>query len=170
MALDFPNTPVDGEIYEQFYWDATAGIWRNRQIVAELDNLFDVNAPSPLNGDILAYDGTNWVSSLLNAESFGPKFLTETSQKTENYTLQIGDINKVVLMNGSNLTVTVPTNTSVAFPLGTIVNVYNANSTNLTILGASGVTLRNANVITQFRELSMRKRGTNEWVLAGGVL
>jgi hypothetical protein len=56
MALNFPNSPVDGEIYEQFYWDATAGIWRNRQIVAVLDNLADVDASSPNEGDIIIYD------------------------------------------------------------------------------------------------------------------
>lgn len=30
MALDFPNSPVDGEVYSGFMWDDTAGLWRVR--------------------------------------------------------------------------------------------------------------------------------------------
>ena len=96
-----------------------------------------------------------------------PFFLPESAAKTSNYTLAIGDINTVVLMNGSELTLTVPTNASVAFPVGTIVNVYNANSTDVTIVGDSGVTVRNAGDLGEFGEVSLRKRGTDEWVLAG---
>ena len=28
MALDFPQSPIDGQGYEGFEWDATAGVWR----------------------------------------------------------------------------------------------------------------------------------------------
>jgi hypothetical protein len=30
MPLDFPNSPVDGQYYEGFAWDATAQVWRVR--------------------------------------------------------------------------------------------------------------------------------------------
>jgi hypothetical protein len=29
MALDFPNTPVDGQIYDNYYWDAENGVWNS---------------------------------------------------------------------------------------------------------------------------------------------
>lgn len=61
VALDFPANPFDGQVYEQFFWDATAGIWRNRQIVAKLDNLADVNAPSPAVNNKLKWNGTAWI-------------------------------------------------------------------------------------------------------------
>jgi len=98
-----------------------------------------------------------------------PFFLNETTTRTANYTLALSDINQVVPMNGSGLTLTIPTNASVAFPVGTIVNVYNLNSTNVNIVGASGVTVRNAGDLGEFGEVSLRKRGTDEWVLAGNV-
>lgn len=28
MALNFPDSPTDGQIYEGFYWDNTAGVWQ----------------------------------------------------------------------------------------------------------------------------------------------
>ena len=87
--------------------------------------------------------------------------------QTTNYTLQLSDTAKVVAIDSaSNRTVTVPTNASVAFPIGTVVNVYRAGTGTVTISGASGVTVRNVGTIpSQFGERSLRKRGTNEWVL-----
>ena len=29
MPLDFPSSPVDGQTYDNFYWDASTGVWRN---------------------------------------------------------------------------------------------------------------------------------------------
>ena len=28
MALDFPANPVDGQLYQDFIYDATVGVWR----------------------------------------------------------------------------------------------------------------------------------------------
>ena len=30
MALDFPDSPTDGQVYGGFTWDNTAGLWRVR--------------------------------------------------------------------------------------------------------------------------------------------
>lgn len=29
MALDFPSNPVDGQVYDNYYYDATAGVWQS---------------------------------------------------------------------------------------------------------------------------------------------
>ena len=94
------------------------------------------------------------------------RLLKETGPQTGNYTLTAGDEFAVVAMNAaSTATVTVPTNATVAFPVGTIVNVYNLASNAVTVAGAGGVTVRNAGDVLQFQEVSLRKRGTDEWVL-----
>lgn len=64
MALNFPVPTVDGEIYEQFYWDDAAGIWRHRVVTAELDDLADVEATSPIRDAILVYNQSTdkWVA------------------------------------------------------------------------------------------------------------
>lgn len=97
--------------------------------------------------------------------------LIETTEKTGNYTLAIDDDSKVVLMNPAvSATLTVPNNSSVAFDLGTVINVYNASGNDVTIVGASGVTVRNnGGALSQFAEISLRKRATNEWVIAGNL-
>ena len=103
--------------------------------------------------------------------AFAPKYFVETSLKTSNYTLVLEDLNKVVNMNVSGGGVlTVPTNTTVAFPVGSVINVYNSNPTEfLEIAGASGVTVRNPGTIEPYQEASLRKRAANEWVAAGPV-
>jgi hypothetical protein len=99
-----------------------------------------------------------------------PLLLTE-SVKTANYTLALADIATVVAVNSSsNLTITVPTNASVTFPVGSVVNVYRAGAGTVTVEGASGVTVRNEGDIgQQYGEVSLRKRATDEWVLVGDV-
>jgi hypothetical protein len=91
---------------------------------------------------------------------------TETTERTASYTLALSDTSRVVPMNSASATtVTVPTNASVAFPIGALVGVFNAGAGTVTIAGASGVTVRNAGAMVQFQEVSLRKRGTDEWVM-----
>ena len=92
--------------------------------------------------------------------------LEETSEKNDDHTLELADKGKVVLMNKSTAaTLTVPENATVDFPIGSLVYVYNAATNNVTVAGASGVTVRNAGTVAQFKQVTLRKRAANEWVL-----
>lgn len=98
------------------------------------------------------------------------KLILETTEKTADYTLALADADQVVLMNKTGAAnLTVPTNASVEFPVGTIIGIYNASSDAVTIAGDGGVTVRNAGDLAQYGEVSLRKRATDEWVLAGAV-
>jgi hypothetical protein len=162
------TSPADNELIS---YDNSSGNWINQTPseagIAEASH-------THTKSEITDFSHTHTASEITDistyiADNAAPKLLTETSEQTLDYTLSAGDVNKVVLMNGSNLTVTVPTNASVAFSVGTVINVYNINSTDLTIAGDSGVTVRNAGDLAQYGEVSLRKRGTDEWVLAGNV-
>lgn len=97
------------------------------------------------------------------------KQIEETTAKTADYTLALADAGKIVSMNKSGTaTLTVPTNASVAFPIGSIVGVYNQSSDAVTVAGDSGVTVRNDGTVDQYGEVSLRKRATDEWVMVGG--
>lgn len=93
------------------------------------------------------------------------------TQTGTSYTLVLADAGKVVEMNNAgSMTLTVPPNSSVAFPAGTIIGVYRMGAGSLTIAQGSGVTIRNAGSLrAQFSEASLRKRATDEWVLAGDL-
>jgi hypothetical protein len=88
-----------------------------------------------------------------------------------NYTLAISDADGIVEMNAATLTtVTVPPNSSVPFPIGTMIGVYRMGVGAVSVAGAGGVVVRNAgSLFAQFSEASLRKRATDEWVLVGDL-
>lgn len=109
---------------------------------------------------------------LQNAVNY-PPLLLETSPQTSDYTLVLGDAGRVVVMNRTTAAiVTVLLNSSVAFFIGSVISIYNMASTAVTIAGASdgqtAVTIRNnSSSLAQYQEVSLRKRGDNEWVRVG---
>lgn len=62
MALNFPNGPSDGDIYEGYVWNATVGAWQTATDSSSLGNIGDVTVTSTSSGDVLVYDGTDWVN------------------------------------------------------------------------------------------------------------
>ena len=109
-------------------------------------------------------DGTN---------SVGFRTAPQTSGGASSYTLVLTDSGKhVIFTGGSTATLTVPTNASVAFPVGTTILVVNDNSGNLTISGA-GVTFQLANGSTGNRTVATKglatclKTATDTWYVSG---
>jgi hypothetical protein len=96
----------------------------------------------------------------------------QSNEQTASYTLVLTDAGKIVECNNSSaMTLTVPTNASVAFEVGTVINVYAMTTNAVTIAGDTGVTVRNAGIIAdQYVEVSLRKRATDEWVATGNLI
>lgn len=95
--------------------------------------------------------------------------------QTGNYTLVMADAGRVVEMNvASANTLTVPPNSSVAFPIGTIVEVHQYGLGQTIITPGSGVTLRSngakLKTAAQYATASLRKRAENEWVVSGDLV
>lgn len=112
--------------------------------------------------DSFVWDGSEW------KPAGGGGVIPETSTKTSSYTLQLNDENKIVVMNvDGGGTVTVPPYTDQNFQVGNIIGIYNINASQLTIVGGTGVTIHNAGSISQYAEVSLRKRADNEWVMVG---
>ena len=93
--------------------------------------------------------------------------------QSTNTTLALTDQGKhIYFSGGSTATLTVPTNASVAFPIGTTILVVNDNSGNLTISGA-GVTFQLANGATGNRTVATKglatclKVDTDTWYVSG---
>lgn len=96
--------------------------------------------------------------------------LAVENSQSGSYTFVAGDAGSVVSMtNTSSVSVTVPPNSSVPFPIGTTIIVYRANTGAVSLTQGSGVTLRNltsGGVMFAFEQLSCRKRATDEWVVS----
>ena len=94
---------------------------------------------------------------------------TVTTTTSTGYTLVITDAS-VVLSAASASTLTVPPSSSVAFPIGTTIQIMNGLSTsnNVTVSGGSGVTLRYSstnNVFSQYSSRTIKKVATDTWFL-----
>lgn len=95
-------------------------------------------------------------------------------KKATSYTLVLGDAYKLIEMEVSSAnTLTIPTNASVPFPLGTQILVSQLGTGQTTITPAVGVTIRSSGGKTktaaQYSMCTLIKRGTNEWYLAGDI-
>ena len=109
---------------------------------------------------------TGWIA-------YSSQFLAQNAQSGTSYTLVLTDASKAVEMsNASANTLTVPPNSAVPFPIGTVIEVDQMGAGQTTIAPGAGVTLRNANglkLAKQYATCSLRKRGTDEWVVAGDL-
>jgi hypothetical protein len=112
---------------------------------------------------LLRGDGT-WATSTAVAVN---------AQTGASYTLVLADAGKVIERNNASAnTTTVPPNSSVAFPTGTVVEVTQYGAGQTTIVAGSGVTIRTPSTLVlraRYSSVALRKRATDEWVLAGDI-
>lgn len=93
--------------------------------------------------------------------------------QTGNYTFALTDIGRVVLMNvGSANDLTVPPNSSVAFPVNTMLVAYQIGAGTTTIVAGSGVTVNNTagdlDIPCQGCPVVLYKTATDTWYLSNG--
>lgn len=94
---------------------------------------------------------------------------------TDNYTLILTDAGKVVEMDKATaVNLTVPLNATVAFPIGTVIEIWQKGAGQVTVVATGGVTIRSTEgklkLYGQYAGASLRKRGTDEWVLVGDLV
>jgi hypothetical protein len=166
-----------------------------------LDDLSDVTITSAASGDFLKWNGSAWVNDPINlatdttgdyvsslvagsgititnnsGEGSTPTVeLSDiaTNQQTSSYTLVLSDKNKMVEMNvGSANNVTVPPNSSAAFPVGTQITVLQVGTGQTTVVAGSGVTVNatpGLKLRAQWSSATLVKRATNTWVALGDL-
>ena len=88
----------------------------------------------------------------------------------------LADRGKSVVMNGTSLTLTIPANGTVAFPVGTVLIIINLNATSLSI-GITTDTLTLANSTTTGTRTLARngmatcvKIASTSWLISGAGL
>jgi hypothetical protein len=107
-------------------------------------------------------------TGLLAVEGTVRSLLQENVQ-TSSYTLALTDRNKIVLMNNTAAaTVTVPLNSAVAFPIGSVIYIGRFNTGTVTLAGAVGVTISKSGLFGAKEEIFIRKRGTDDWGVFDG--
>lgn len=97
--------------------------------------------------------------------SYESMLLLETAIRTSNHTATLEDVGKVVPMNGTTLTLFIPLESQVNFPIGSVIYAYDMGAATFTVSGVAGVIVRNGGTVPQFQTVTIRKRAANEWVM-----
>jgi hypothetical protein len=127
----------------------------------------------------LVKDGALAIRTLAGAIDTSFVGVAINAQTGTTYTAVLADgLNKVVTMdNGSANDFKIPTDASVAFPTGTVLNVYqkgagittiSAVTSGTTTIASAGAT-GTAPVLAQYKAASCIKIAANSWVVVGGI-
>ena len=141
-------------------------------------NAVIASAPAALNTlDELAAalgDDANYATTITTALAGKVPSATSISQKTASYTLtSINEKDSMIEMNAAGATtVTVPTDSAVAFPVGTSLDILRVGAGAVDVAGAGGVTVNatpGLKLRSQWSSATLIKRAANTWVLVGDL-
>jgi hypothetical protein len=120
---------------------------------------------------LTTYDGgTTWYGT--TASGSYSTTVTQNLQSGTTYTVVLTDAGKVVEMANAALnTLTVPPNSTAAYPVGTFLHVRQGGVGQTVIAPGAGVTLRSRGgalkLTGQWSEATLTKRAADEWVVTG---
>jgi hypothetical protein len=100
---------------------------------------------------------------------------TINTQSGTSYTFQLTDAgNAVDFTSGSAVSATVPANATIAFPVGTQIDVMQAGAGKVTLVAAGSVTIQsisgNKAIAAQYVGVTLLKVGTDVWRLMGSLI
>ncbi|NDB57249.1 hypothetical protein EB001_02185 [bacterium] len=111
--------------------------------------------------------------TLTNKTLTAPIITLATSAQTASYTLVLTDASDIVEMNNASANnLTIPLNSSVAFPTGTVITVLQTGAGQTTIVGTGGVTVNGTpglKLRAQWSSATLIKRATDTWVAIGDL-
>jgi hypothetical protein len=148
--------------------DGSTASWATINATPAFDDLTDVTLTSSTANDVVYYNGSGWVNKYVASI---PTLTNAQSGTT--YTLVLGDAGKIVEVgNASAITVTIPTNGSVAYPVGTQITLLQTGAGQITVAAPSGGTLNatpGTKLRAQWSSATLLKRATDTWVLIGDL-
>jgi hypothetical protein len=120
-------------------------------------------------------DDANFASSVTTSLGLKVDSLTPISQKSASYTLSsLTERDDLIEMgSGSAMTLTIPADATLNFPIGTSLDVLQTSTGQVTIAGAGGVTVNatpGLKLRTQWSSVTLFKRAANTWVAYGDLM
>jgi hypothetical protein len=96
--------------------------------------------------------------------------VTLNTQTGTAYTTVLADANKLVTLDSTGISVTIPVASSVAYPTGSQIHLYQSGTGQATVVGDTGVSVNSSNGLktrAQYSVATVIKVGVNSWVLIG---
>ena len=138
----------------------------------KIENVVEDTTPQ-LGGDLDL--NSNDITGTGNVDITGTVIAQSTlnAQTGTTYTLVLGDASKLVtLTNAGAITLTIPPNSSVAFPVGTKVDLAQLGAGQVTVAEGSGVTVNSTPTLklrAQYSAATCIKTATDTWLLVGDL-
>ena len=133
---------------------------------------------SPSFGNITSSGGTiniTAVSGYINLEATGSSIISINNQ-TDSYQLLLEDLNKIVIITkGSAVNLTVPTNASAAFPVGSQIVIAQGGTGQVTVVAEDAITVTinsagsRTKLYEQYSTAILVQTAANEWLLTGDI-
>jgi hypothetical protein len=119
-------------------------------------------------------DDANFATTVTTALAAKADALVAANTQTDSYTLVLADAGKVVEMNKATANnLTIPLNSSVAFSVGTVIELFQLGAGQTTVVATGGVTIQSPDgklkLTGQYSGASLRKRATDTWSLVGDI-
>jgi hypothetical protein len=119
-------------------------------------------------------DDANFASTVTTSLAGKVPSITPIISKTSSYTLSnLSERDSMIEVSSSSATtITIPTNASVAFPVGASIDITQISTGQVTIAGAGGVTVNatpGLKLRTQWSTVTLFKRGTDSWIVYGDL-
>lgn len=157
-------------------YDAASGTWLPGSAASSMAQLTDVHLDDALEGDTLLYAGpaNGWYTTRFPTD-VAPSLVSFNQIQYTTYTLQLSDKDKMIeSLLDVPVTITIPPETQVAFPVGTTITIMQAGTGQVTvdIAEPAYMTLRytpSNTTRTQFSSATLIKRDTDIWYLMGDL-
>lgn len=174
-GVPLPNHPVT--IYKRGTTDL-AKLYTNETKTTEIPN----PTTSDFRGNLVVFIDPGRYTRRVGGEDFlftvtqDPSELSamKATTQADDYTLALADAGTVVEgTKATAMTVTIPPDGQVAFPVGTIIEIHQSGAGQITISPGVGVTLNSPvglrKLANRYSSATLRKRAANEWVLHGDL-
>lgn len=155
--VTFQSRPTPPFYIGQSGWDKGHPLIQAHHLWVDATNQLRIKATAP--------------SSDTDGSMVGTEDLATNAQTGTTYTLVLADKGKIVkLTNGAAITLTVPPNSSVAFPIGAQIHLKQGGAGQVTVAGGAGVTVAGAPglKLTDINSgATLIKEATDTWWLQG---
>jgi hypothetical protein len=173
-----PGSPTDGDVYLIIATATGAFAGKENQFAIRFSTSWIYR--TPIEGttawvmdenEEYRFDGSAWAVPTVNVANITTDV---SSQSGTSYTAVLGDANSVIeFSNAGAITFTIPTNASVAFPVGTFIEIHQTGGGAVTPTPDTGVTLQVrtgfSETAGQYAVAAIRKVATNTWRLTGDL-
>jgi hypothetical protein len=178
-----PGSPVDGDAYIVAGTGLSGWAGHDGDIAFRMSTGWEfINIAEGMafwiedeNKFLIATSGSTFAEFLSSTSINATDITTDVStQSGTSYTLVLGDANSVIeFSNAGAITLTIPPNASVAFPVGTFIEIHQTGGGAVTPTPDTGVTLQVrtgfSETAGQYAVAAIRKVATNTWRLTGDL-